>query len=159
MGSGPAGRGVVGPALIFVSGIGLVLAAVFPLREDAAGVTYDPGGHFVAGVVFFLSSAVGTGRLSGGWPRPALAEHRRPTRSAPGWSALAGFFLLGALAMPDDAPLHEWAGLAQRVVILAVLFPARIVLSVRLLRIEQGRSWPGRPGEQTMPPDEQPAGA
>jgi hypothetical protein len=37
--------------------------------------------------------------------------------------------------MPDDAPLHEWAGLAQRIVILAVLFPARIVLSLRLLRL------------------------
>jgi hypothetical membrane protein len=131
----PSRGGLVGPALLFVSGIGLLLAAAFPLREDAAGVTYDAGGHFVAGVVFFLSSAVGL-----------VAVSRRLTGD-PGWRniatytlgcgllALAGFVLLGALAMPDDAPLHQWAGLAQRIVILAVLFPARIVLSLNLLRV------------------------
>ena len=37
--------GVAGPALLFVSGIGLLLAAVFPLSEDAAGVTLRPVGH------------------------------------------------------------------------------------------------------------------
>src|SRR5262245_39225091 len=33
-----ARRGIVGPALVGVSGVGLLLAAAFPLREDAAGV-------------------------------------------------------------------------------------------------------------------------
>jgi hypothetical membrane protein len=131
----PSRRGLVGPALLFVSGIGLLLAAAFPLREDAAGVTYDPGGHFVAGLVFFLSSAVGlvavSRRLTGDPRWWGIATYTRWC----GLLALAGFVLLGALAMPDDAPLHEWAGLAQRIVILAVLFPARIVLSLRLLRL------------------------
>jgi hypothetical membrane protein len=131
----PTRRGLVGPALLFVSGIGLLLAAVFPLREDAVGVTYDPGGHFVAGLVFFLSSAVGlvavSRRLTGDRRWWDIATYTRWC----GLLALAGFVLLGALAMPDDAPLHQWAGLAQRIVILAVLFPARIVLSFRLLRL------------------------
>lgn len=131
----PSRRGLVGPALLFVSGIGLLLAAVFPLREDAAGVTYDPGGHFVAGVVFFLSSAVGlvvlSRRLAGDPRWRGIATYTLGC----GLLALAGFVLLGALAMPDDAPLHQWAGLAQRIVILAVLFPARIALSLRLLRV------------------------
>ena len=48
--------GIVGPALLAVSGVGLLLAAVLPLRQDAAGVTYDPGGHVVAGSTFFLSA-------------------------------------------------------------------------------------------------------
>src|SRR5215217_2303585 len=39
--------GILGPALLFVSGIGLFFVAIFPLREDAPGVTYDPGGHVV----------------------------------------------------------------------------------------------------------------
>lgn len=49
--------GAVGSALFFVSGLGLLTAMAFPLREDAAGVTYDPGGHFAAGMTFFTSSA------------------------------------------------------------------------------------------------------
>ena len=51
--------GIVGPALLFVSGIAFLLAAAFPLREDGAGVMYDPGGHVVAGFTFFLSSPLG----------------------------------------------------------------------------------------------------
>jgi hypothetical membrane protein len=131
----PSRAGVVGPALLFVSGVGLLLAAILPLREDAAGVTYDPGGHVVAGVTFFLSSAVGliavSRRLTGDPRWRGIATYTLGC----GLLALAGFVLLGALAMPDDAPLHDWAGLAQRIVILAVLFPARIVLSLRLLRV------------------------
>jgi hypothetical protein len=36
---------------------------------------------------------------------------------------------------PDAAPLHEWAGLYQRIMVVAVLFPCRIALGVRLLSI------------------------
>ena len=48
----------VSGVLLLLTGIGLLLAAALPLREDAAGATYDPGGHFISGVVFFLSSAL-----------------------------------------------------------------------------------------------------
>ena len=110
----PVRRGFAGPALLGVSGVGLLMAAGFPLREDAAGVTYDPGGHFVAGVTFFLSSAVGLVLLS------------RRLSPDPRWRGLAGlhagvrsggrgrFVVLGGLTVPDGAPLHDWAGLAQR---------------------------------------------
>jgi len=136
----PVRAGLAGPALFFASGIGLVLAAILPLREDASGTTYDPGGHFVAGVVFFLSSAAGLVVVSRRMSRdPAWRTIADLTLWA-GLFGLAGFFTLGVLAIPDGAPLHEWAGLAQRVVLLAVLFPARILLSVRLLRIEHARS-------------------
>jgi len=64
LGVRPRTGGIIGPGLLFVSGIGLLLAAIFPLREDAAGVTYDPGGHIVAGITFFLSSALGLVVLS-----------------------------------------------------------------------------------------------
>ena len=43
--------------------------------------------------------------------------------------------VMGILVIPDDAPLHEWAGLAQRVIVLGLLFPARLALSYRLLRV------------------------
>ncbi len=120
----PSRAGLAGPALFFASGIGLLLAAILPLREDASGTTYDPGGHFVAGVVFFLSSAAGTGRpVATDEPRSCLAEHRRPDALAPGCSAWSGFVTLGVLAIPDGAPLHDWAGLAQRVVLLGRAVP------------------------------------
>jgi hypothetical protein len=48
----------------FQGSVGLLLAAAFPLREDAAGVTYDPGGHFIAGVTFFLSTSLAMLALS-----------------------------------------------------------------------------------------------
>jgi len=134
----PTPRGFAGPALLAVSGVGALLAAVFPLREDAAGVTYDPGGHFVSGVAFFLSSAVGLVLLS----RRLSADNRWRGLAgytlACGVAAVAGFFVLGGLAIPDGAPLHDWAGLAQRIVVLGVLFPCRVLLSVRLLHLARG---------------------
>jgi hypothetical membrane protein len=130
--------GILGPALLFVSGIGLLLAAVFPLREDAAGITYDPGGHIVAGLAFFVSSAVGLIVLSRRLARdPRWQSIATYTRMA-GAVSVVGFVVMGALVMPDDAPLHEWAGLAQRLLILVVLFPFRVVLSLRLLQVASG---------------------
>src|SRR6266540_5106550 len=35
--------------------------------------------------------------------------------------------------------VHDWTGLIQRVLVLAVLFPCRIVLSLRLLKITRAR--------------------
>lgn len=130
----PSKAGVLGPALFLVSGIGLLLGAAFPLAKDAQGVTYDPGGHGIAGSLFFLGSAL------------ALIVVSRRVAHDPRWRGLARFTLaagiisiavfpvFGALVIPDDAPLHEWGGLAQRALILLVLFPCRIALSLRLLR-------------------------
>jgi hypothetical membrane protein len=131
-------RGFAGPALLAVSGVGALLAAVFPLREDAAGVTYDPGGHGVSGVTFFLSSAVGLVLLSGRLSTDSRWRGLAGYTLACGLAAVAGFVVLGGLAIPDGAPLHAWAGLAQRIVVLTVLFPCRVLLSVRLLRLARG---------------------
>jgi hypothetical membrane protein len=125
--------GILGPAFLGVASIGLVLAAAFPLREDAAGVTYDPGGHFVAGITFFLSTALSMLVLS---RRLAKDPHFRvlATYTAVcGVLALLGFVVRGRFAIPDDAPLHDWAGLLQRIVILAVTFPCLVALGIRLL--------------------------
>jgi hypothetical protein len=53
---------------------------------------------------------------------------------AAGIACLAGFVVMSTLAIPDEAPLHDWAGLGQRVIVLLALFPARIALSVRLVK-------------------------
>jgi hypothetical membrane protein len=135
----PAKRGVAGPALLVVSGVGLILAAIFPLREDAAGITYDPGGHIVAGLMFFMTSAVALIVVSRRVARdPRWRSIATYTLSA-GVLALAGFLAGGVLFMPDDAPLHDWIGLYQRALILGVVFPCRIVLSHRLLQVASDR--------------------
>jgi hypothetical membrane protein len=134
-GLAPSRAGVAGPVALFMSGVANLLAAIFPLREDAAGVTYDPGGHQIAGTIFFASSAVALIALS----RRCAADPR--WRSISGWVLAAGvlaamsFPLMGALVIPDEAPLHDWAGLAQRLIVVVVLFPARVALAVRLLRV------------------------
>jgi hypothetical membrane protein len=130
----PSRWGIVGPALFGLSGAALVGAGVFPLEMDAAGQVRDPGGHSVAGFVFFLASAL------------ALVVLSRRVAADPAWSRLAGvtlaagvvclvgFVVMGALVIPDEAPLHDWAGLGQRAIILLALFPARVALGLRLLR-------------------------
>jgi hypothetical membrane protein len=131
----PSRGGAAGPVLMAVTGVALILAAVFPLRENAQGETFDPGGHTPAGVAFFGTSMIALIVLS-----------RRMARD-PRWAGLSGYALItgllglpafvamGSLVMPDGAALHSWAGLGQRAVILLLIFPCRIVLAVRMLRL------------------------
>jgi hypothetical membrane protein len=133
LGLRPARWGVVGPALLVLSGVGLVLAGVFPAR-DASGAFSVGAGHAMAAVTSFLSAGVGL-----------IGTSRRMARD-PRWRGLATyalcsgiaiivlFMVTGRLAVPDDAPLHGWGGLLQRVTV-AVWFPCTIVLALRLLRV------------------------
>src|SRR5918994_2857436 len=111
----------------------------FPLREDAAGATYDPGGHQISGTLFFASSFIALIALS----HRCAADPR--WRNIAGWMLAAGvlaalsFPLMGALVIPDDALLHDMAGLAQRLIVVVLLFPARIALAFRLLRVSRQR--------------------
>ena len=132
---GPARRRV-GPVFVGLSGLGLFGAAVFAIEADANGVAYDPGGHFLAGgIMFFLNSALAL--LTLGVTLRSDQQWRGVARYAVvcGLLALAGFVLLGAFAVPDEAPLHPWAGLLQRVVIVLVTFPCIVAVSARLRRI------------------------
>jgi hypothetical protein len=149
----PAQGGWIGPALLFFTGIGTLMSTAFPWREDAAGVAYAPVGHIVGGMIFFLGSPA------------ALVVLSRRMRHDPSWLSLAGYTLglgvvLFALAVvgtvfvrPDTAPLHDWAGLYQRIMIVAVLFPCRVALGVRLLSNTRPATRPasnsGRHGHQT----------
>jgi hypothetical membrane protein len=131
----PARRGIAGPGLFVVSACGLALAAIFPLAQRPDGSIYDTGGHAVAGVTFFSTSALALLALA---PRLAADERwrglARYTRAA-GVVALVGFVVTGALVVPENAPLHDVAGLVQRVLVLGVIFPGRVALSVRMLRL------------------------
>lgn len=135
----PTRAGVAGPAFLTWSGVGLILAAAFPLRDDPAGNWYDPTGlHVVNGTIFFFSLGVGL-----------IVISRRLARD-PRWSGLSGYALgsgiilmlmfgaFGALIRPEDAPLHDLAGVVQRVTI-AVWFACTVTLALRLRRIATDR--------------------
>lgn len=128
--------GAVGPAIMLVTGVSAVVAGVaFPLAEDPAGRTVDPTGlHFPNGILFFLSIGVGLIALSRRLARDPKWRGLATYTLATGIVATILFFGLPVLVVPDDALLHEWAGLYQRLV-LAVWFPCLIILSLRLRRI------------------------
>jgi hypothetical membrane protein len=130
----PVRLGVIGPALFFVTGIAAIMAGVFPLREDAAGVTYDPGGHMPAGMTFFLGSTLALIVISFRVARDARWRSLRIFIIAVAVAMVVGNVLMVRLVIPDDAPLHDWAGLGQRILVVGLLFPARIALSARLIR-------------------------
>lgn len=135
----PSVVSAAGSGLLLLSGVGLLLAAVFPLRADEAGMIYDPGGHRVAGLVFFLSSALAFITLARALGHDPRWRDLATYTLVAGAVALVGFVVTGALVMPEDAPLHAVAGLVQRVLILVVIFPCRIVLAARLLRVARLR--------------------
>ena len=94
-----ARAGAAGPALLAVSGVGLLLAAAIPVRENAAGVVYDPGGHIVAGMLFLPATAVAFIVLSHRLARSTLASPGRqhPRRWCPRCRHGAGHHRAGLL--------------------------------------------------------------
>ncbi|MGH3474804.1 MAG: DUF998 domain-containing protein [Aeromicrobium sp.] len=135
LGLRPTRFGVVGPALFFVTGIANIMGGVFfPLRENAAGVTYDPGGHQQVGMTFFLGSTLALIVISFRVARDPRWRDLRVFMVAVAVALVVGNVLMVRLVIPDDAPLHDWAGLGQRILVVGLLFPARIVLSSRLIR-------------------------
>jgi len=129
----PTRAGWIGFAFLLVSGLGLVIAGIFPWRQ-ADGAFIVPVGHRVGAVMSFLGAGFG------------LLGMSRRMAADPQWQRIAGyalvcgvavvllFLLIGALAVRDNAPLRAWAGLLQRFVLVA-WFPCTIALAVRLLRV------------------------
>jgi hypothetical protein len=85
-------------------------------------------------MLFFPTSAVALVALSHRLRSDPRWRSLATYTLAAGAVALAGVVTMAAFVPPDEAPLHAWAGLAQRVLILAVLFPCRVALGARLLR-------------------------
>ncbi len=126
---------VVGPALIAWNGVELVVAGVFPLREDAAGLIYDPiGVHSVNGKMFFLSIGIILIVMSWRFARDARWRGLAAYTGASGIVLLVMFVIVGFLTVPEQAPLHPWSGLMQRAV-LAVWFSCLIILALWLRRV------------------------
>jgi len=125
--------GVVGPALLVLSGAGLVLAGVFPAVDASGNLTYDSLGHTVASFMAFLGTGGGfiviSQRLAGdpNWRNFA------PYTLGSGIAIVVLVFAFGALAEGPGTPLHPWIGLFQWVMV-AVWMTCTVVLCLRLLR-------------------------
>jgi hypothetical membrane protein len=132
-GAQPTPHGVVGVALLAISGIGIVLSGVFSWTM-VDGVPTETPPHAVAAIMTFGGTALGLMVLS------------RRLRDDPRWRDLAMytmcsgsivgllFIAVGLFAIDNAAAMHPWVGLIQRVV-CAVWFACMIVLANRLRRI------------------------
>jgi len=126
--------GVIGPALLVLSGAGLVLAGVFPAVDASGNLSYERLGHTVASFMAFLGAGVGlivtSRRLAGDPSWRNLATYALAT----GIAIVVLVFAFGALAEGPGTPLHPWIGLFQWVMV-AVWCTCTVVLSLRLLRV------------------------
>jgi hypothetical membrane protein len=133
--------GVVGPALLVVSGAGLVLAGVFPAVDASGNLTYDSLGHTVASFMAFLGTGGGfivmSRRLAGDPSWRNLATYTLGT----GIAIVVLVFAFGALAEEPGAPLHPWIGLFQWVMV-AVWITCTVVLCLRLMRVTRAADAP-----------------
>lgn len=135
-GLAPAPRGALGPALLAVSGLGLVVDGLYPIRAEAAGLV-EPAGHIVGAFMAFLGAGIGYAVLSRRMARdPAWRSLARYALGS-GLVIVAMFFAYGLLARAPAAPLHPWGGLVQRVAVAAWLL-CTLVLALRLLRHARG---------------------
>ena len=133
LGMRPGRAGMIGPALLVLSGVGLIVAGFSPWRE-VDGDFIVPVGHRLGAVLSFLgagSGLIAISRRMAGDPRwRSVATYAL----ASGIAIVVLFVATFTLVVPPDAPLQGWGGLVQRVTI-AVWFPCLIVLALRLLRV------------------------
>lgn len=129
----PSPRGAVGFGLLVLGSIGIMLAGIFPWRLQN-GVPTETPQHVVTAVTVFASTPLGlilfSRRMKGDSRWQDLASYTLVT----GIVMALLFPVMGLLAIPDNGPLHAWAGLLQRV-ICAVWFTCIVVLATRLRTI------------------------
>jgi hypothetical membrane protein len=134
LGIRPTRRGVVGPALLALSGLGLIVSGLFPWVRDASGEFSVPLGHIVGASMAFLFAGLGLIVISRRMARDPSWRNLASYALGSGIAIAVLFLATGPLAVPDDAPLHAFAGLLQRATV-AVWFSCTIVLALRLLRV------------------------
>lgn len=135
LGMRPSRRGWLGPAVLFVAGVAAVMAAAFPVAEAVDGELDVPVGHMAAGTVFFLGTPVALLLLS----RRMRHDERWRTVATPVLVLAVAVLVVAvgmrALVVSEDAPLFDYFGLAQRLLVIGLLFPARILVAQRLLTV------------------------
>jgi hypothetical membrane protein len=135
----PTHLGLAGIVLLLASSVGMLMAGLFPWI-NVNGVPTETRPHVVGAILSFSCASTGLMVLS------------RRMAADPQWRGLSTyvletgvvmlmlFIVLGAFAIEDGAPLHGWAGLLQRMV-LVVWFPCILVMARKTLRLARERRW------------------
>jgi len=126
----PARQGRLGFPLLFVSAIALVCTGLFPWRM-IDGIPTETAPHVAMAITVFGATGFGLVAFSRRMTRDPSWRHLAAYTMATGIVVLLLFIAVGFFAVGDGTPLHEWAGLLQRV-LCAVWFAWLIVLSLRL---------------------------
>lgn len=125
----------IGLTLLLISGAGPIVAGLFPWRRVGEDFVVPPA-HRIGAVLAFLGAGLSLIAMSRRMKDDARWRDLSTYALASGVTMVILFVVQGPLAIPDTAPLHEWAGLLQRITVL-VWFACTILLSLRLLRIER----------------------
>ena len=128
----PTRFGITGNVLLFACCLGLFLAGLFSwIMVD--GVPSETAPHVVGAILSF--SGASTGFIAISRRMRADAQWRRLAAYVltTGVTMCILFVLLGAFAIDDGTPLHPWAGLLQRVVVL-IWFACTSTIAFRAFR-------------------------
>jgi len=133
LGVRPGRGGMIGPAILVLSGVGLEVAGAFPWR-DVGGSYVVPVGHVLGALMSFLGAGLGlivmSRRMAGDPAWRGVASYALVT----GVAIIVVFVAFGRFVRPPGAPLHAWAGIVQRLMVTLWL-TCTVVLSHRLLRV------------------------
>jgi hypothetical membrane protein len=125
--------GVIGILLLLVSCLGILLAGLFPWINVNGAPTKTPQ-HVVGAVLTFSGASTGLLVLS----RRMSADPRWHGLSAyvlgTGILMVILFIVVGFFAVDAGTPLHRWAGLLQRMLVV-MWFACQLVMARRLLRV------------------------
>jgi len=129
----PTRYGVTGIALLLAGSVGLVNAGLFPWIM-VNGVPTETKAHVFGAILSFFCSSTGLIVLSRRMGADPQWRHLATYVLATGVAMLILFVTLGVFAIDDGTPLHPWAGLLQRVIVL-IWFTCTTTIAFRSLRI------------------------
>src|SRR5918997_1351122 len=141
LGVRPTRWGVVGPAFLVLSGVGLVWAGLFP-STDATGASQDDRVlPIVAFPMTFLGAGIGLIVMSRRMVGDPRWQRLVPYALATGIAVLVLLLAGGSPVRKPRAPPHPWWGLFQWM-LLAIWFPCTVTLALRLLRVVRAAEAP-----------------
>lgn len=132
----PRGRASwIALALLVMSGTGVILVGVFPWYR-AGGDLVEPTWHGVGAIMTFFGAGAGLVGMSRRMVKDPSWEHLSRIVLGCGVAMLILFFVLAGFAIEEGMPLHPWAGLLQRLVLL-IWFPCIIVTANKVFNMTQ----------------------
>jgi hypothetical membrane protein len=141
LGVRPSWAGVVGFALLVLSGVGLIWGGLFPATDATGAFNENRLLHIPGFIMTFLGGGIGLIVMSRRMGRDPRWKRVATYALATGIVMLVLILVGGGLVRPPGAPLHAWFGLFQWV-LLAVWLPCTIVLALKLLRLARADDVP-----------------